>query len=131
MSLQDPISDMLTTIRNGQMVNKTAVVTPGSTIKKSILAVLRDEGYINSFSDVEHAGKPAIEIELKYYEGKPVIDMIKRVSKPSLRIYKKSNEMPSVLNGMGTAIVSTSQGVMTAKKARSNGQGGEVLCYVS
>jgi small subunit ribosomal protein S8 len=131
MSMHDPIADMLTRIRNGQMRNKVSVSMPASKVKKSIAAVLKDEGYIENFSTNENNGKPLLDIELKYYAGQPVIEKIQRVSKPGLRIYKASDNLPKVMNGLGVAIVTTSKGVMTDIKARAAGIGGEVLCYVA
>ena len=131
MSMQDPIADMLTRIRNGQSAGKKVVSMPSSKVKISIANVLKNEGYITDLNRSENDGKPELSIELKYYQGRPVIDMIKRVSKPSLRIYKRSNELPRVLDGLGIAIVSTSYGVMTDKAARKSGHGGEVLCIVA
>lgn len=131
MSFSDPIADMLTRIRNGQMVSKAVVSMPLSKEKKAIAEVLLDEGYITS-AEVDDSGDfPALNIGLKYYEGKPVIDEIQRVSRPGLRIYKGKGELPVVKGGLGIAIVSTSQGVMTAKNAAAKGQGGEVICTVS
>ena len=131
MSMQDPIADMLTRIRNGQAAGKKVVSMPSSKVKVSIANVLKDEGYISDVKKEEQDGKASLSIELKYHQGRPVIDMIQRVSKPSLRIYKKSNELPRVLDGLGIAIVSTSRGVMTDRAARKTGHGGEVLCIVS
>ncbi len=131
MSMQDPIADMLTRIRNGQSAGKKVVSMPSSKVKLSIANVLKEEGYITDITKQENDGKPELSIELKYHQGRPVIDMIKRVSKPSLRIYKRSNELPRVLDGLGIAIVSTSRGVMTDRAARKTGHGGEVLCIVS
>lgn len=131
MSMQDPIADMLTRIRNGQAAGKKFVSMPLSKVKASIASVLQSEGYIAGVNKADNEGKPELSIELKYHQGRPVIDMIKRVSKPSLRIYKKSNELPRVLDGLGIAIVSTSGGVMTDRAARKAGHGGEVLCIVS
>jgi len=129
--MQDPIADMLTRIRNGLAAGKKNVSMPSSNVKISIANVLKDEGYISEIKRDENDGKAELSIELKYYQGRPVIDMIKRVSKPSLRIYRKSNELPRVLDGLGIAIVSTSRGVMTDRAARKSGHGGEVLCIVS
>ena len=129
MSMQDPIADMITRIRNGQMRNKVSVSMPASNIKQSIANVLKDEGYIEGFGITEN-GKPLLNIELKYYAGEPVIENIQRASKPSLRLYKSSNDLPKVMNGLGVAIITTSKGVMTDIKARAEGVGGEVLCYV-
>lgn len=131
MSMQDPIADMLTRIRNGQSAGKKVVSMPSSKVKVSIANVLKDEGYITDINKAENDGKSELSIELKYHQGRPVIDTIQRVSKPSLRIYKKSNELPRVLDGLGIAIVSTSRGVMTDRAARKSGHGGEVLCIVS
>ncbi len=131
MSMHDPIADMLTRIRNGQMRNKVTVSMPASKIKKSIAAVLKDEGYIEDFSLTDNNGKPILNIDLKYYAGQPVIETIERISKPSLRIYKSTEDLPRVMNGLGVAIITTSKGVMTDIKARAAGIGGEVLCYVA
>jgi small subunit ribosomal protein S8 len=131
MSMSDPIADMLTRIRNGQMTEKTSVRMPASKLKKAIAQVLQDEGYIEGFMMRENAGLPELEVALKYYAGRPVIEKIERVSKPGLRIYKGRDNLPRVMNGLGVAIVSTSQGVMTDRKARSLGVGGEVLCVVA
>ncbi|MDO6524888.1 30S ribosomal protein S8 [Motilimonas sp. 1_MG-2023] len=130
MSMQDPIADMLTRIRNGQAANKVAVKMPSSKQKVAIAAVLKEEGYIADFALVGEA-KPELEVTLKYFQGKKVIDSIKRVSRPGLRIYKSSSELPKVLDGLGVAIVSTSQGVMTDRAARKAGIGGEIICYVA
>ena len=130
MSLQDPISDMLTQIRNGQMVNKEVVTTPASKTKIAILNVLEEEGYILGYNLVE-GDKPLIDINLKYFNQKPVIQKIRRISRPGLRIYKGKDELPKVLGGLGIAIISTSGGVMSDKKARKLSQGGEVLCLVA
>ncbi len=131
MSMHDPIADMLTRIRNGQMRNKVTVSMPASKIKKSIAVVLKDEGYIEDFSLTDNNGKPILNIDLKYYAGQPVIETIERISKPSLRIYKSTEDLPRVMNGLGVAIITTSKGVMTDIKARAAGIGGEVLCYVA
>ena len=131
MSMQDPIADMLTRIRNGQSAGKKAVSMPSSRLKISIAEVLKQEGYISDHARSEDSGKAELSIELKYHQGRPVIDTIKRVSRPGLRIYKKSNELPRVLDGLGVAIISTSKGVMTDRTARKDGHGGEVLCIVS
>lgn len=130
MSMSDPIADMLTRVRNAQMVNKTSVSMPSSKLKAAIAAVLKDEGYIEDFQ-VSGDKKPELEITLKYYAGQPVIERIDRVSRPGLRIYKGSKSIPQVMNGLGVAIVSTPQGVMTDRKARATGVGGEVLCFVA
>lgn len=131
MSLQDPIADMLIRIKNAQAVSKKTVAMPRSSIKIAIAKVLEDEGYILSFSEDELAGNPGMTIELKYFEGRPVISRLERVSRSSLRVYQSKNDLPIVDNGLGVAIVSTSQGVMTAQNARKIGLGGEVLCIVS
>jgi small subunit ribosomal protein S8 len=129
--MTDPIADMLTRIRNGQRAGKVAVSMPSSKLKQSIAGVLKDEGYIADFQVNEEAGKPVMSVELKYYDGQPVIDVLKRISRPGLRIYKASDELPKVQGGLGVAIVSTSKGVMSDRAARAAGEGGEVLCYVS
>ena len=132
MSMSDPIADMLTRIRNAQSAEKVSVAMPLSKLKVAIAQVLKDEGYIEDFKvDEQNVTKPALEIGLKYYAGKPVIERIERVSRPGLRIYKPAREIPQVMNGLGVAIVSTSRGVMTDRKARSTGVGGEVLCIVA
>jgi len=132
MSMSDPISDMLTRIRNAQLAEKTMVSMPSSKLKVAIAEVLKDEGYVDGFSVVKgDGGKATLEIGLKYYSGRPVIEKIQRVSRPGLRIYKGSNDIPRVMNGLGIAIVSTSKGLMTDRKARANGIGGEVLCVVA
>ena len=130
MSMSDPIADMLTRIRNAQAMEKAAVSMPSSKVKVSIAKVLKDEGYIDGFA-VKGEAKPVLEIQLKYYAGRPVIEKIERVSTPGLRVYKGSQELPKVMNGLGVAIVSTSRGVMTDHKARAQGVGGEVLCLVA
>jgi len=129
--MTDPISDMLTRIRNAQGSEKQSVAIPASRLKASIAQVLKDEGYIEDFALRENEGKPLLEINLKYYAGKPVIEKLERVSRPGLRIYRGKAEMPNVMNGLGVAIVSTSRGVMTDRKARGLGVGGEVLCIVA
>ncbi len=131
MSMSDPISDMLTRIRNAQMAQKLTVVMPSSKLKVAISKVLQDEGYIEGFAVSQNEGKPTLEIGLKYYAGRPVIETIQRVSRPSLRVYKSCNDIPKVMNGLGVAIVSTSKGLMADRKARANGSGGEVLCVVA
>jgi len=131
MSMSDPISDMLTRIRNAQLTEKVSVRMPSSKLKKAIAQVLQDEGYIDGFVVRENAGLPEMEVALKYYAGRPVIEKIERISKPGLRIYKGRDDLPRVMNGLGVAIVSTSRGVMTDRKARSLGVGGEVLCVVA
>ena len=130
MSMHDPISDMLTRIRNAQRANKVAVAMPSSKLKCAIAEVLKQEGYIEEYA-VSADAKPVLEIQLKYYAGRPVIEQIKRVSRPGLRVYKGSSDIPTVMNGLGVAIVSTSKGVMTDRKARSQGIGGELLCVVA
>lgn len=131
MSLQDPIADMLVRIKNALAVSKKTVSMPKSKIKVAIATVLQDEGYILGFSDETLSGNPGLKIELKYFEGQPVIRRLERVSRSSLRVYQAKNDLPVVDNGLGIAIVSTSQGVMTAQSAAKIGQGGEVLCVVS
>ncbi|GAB1235274.1 30S ribosomal protein S8 [Ferrigenium sp. UT5] len=131
MSMSDPISDMLTRIRNAQMAEKIVVSMPSSKIKVAIAKVLQDEGYVEGFKVVDHDGKPSLEIGLKYYADRPVIEKIQRVSRPGLRVYKGSEDIPRVMNGLGIAIVSTSKGLMTDRIARANGIGGEVLCIVA
>ena len=131
MSMSDPIADMLTRIRNAQMVERAVVAMPSSKVKIAIAKVLKDEGYIDGFKVTSEEAKPQLEIALKYYAGRPVIEKIERVSKPGLRIYKQKDDIPKVMNGLGIAIVSTSHGVMTDRKARATGVGGEVLCYVA
>ncbi|MDP4301656.1 30S ribosomal protein S8 [Leptothrix discophora] len=131
MSMSDPIADMLTRIRNAQMVEKASVVMPSSKLKAAIAQVLKDEGYIDGFAVKAEGGKAELQIALKYYAGRPVIERIERVSRPGLRIYKGRHDIPHVMNGLGVAIVTTPQGVMTDRKARAAGIGGEVLCYVA
>ena len=131
MSMSDPIADMLTRIRNAQMVEKTVVTMPSSKLKVAIAQVLKDEGYIDGFSVRQDTGKAELDIALKYYAGRPVIERIERVSRPGLRIYKGRDAIPQVMNGLGVAIVTTPKGVMTDRKARQAGIGGEVLCYVA
>lgn len=131
MSMSDPISDMLTRIRNAQLAEKTTVAMPSSKLKVAIAKVLQDEGYVEGFNVSSNDGKPVLEIGLKYYAGRPVIEKIQRVSRPGLRIYKGRNDIPNVMNGLGIAIVSTSKGLMTDRKARASGCGGEVLCIVA
>ena len=130
MSMSDPIADMLTRIRNGQQTEKVTVRMPSSKLKAAIAQVLKDEGYIDGFVVRQHEGLPDMEVALKYYAGRPVIEKIERISKPGLRIYKKSDQMPKVLGGVGVAVVSTSHGLMTDREARKAKLGGEVLCYV-
>jgi small subunit ribosomal protein S8 len=131
MSMSDPIADMLTRIRNAQMAEKVTVVMPSSKIKVAIAKVLQDEGYVEGFNVASNGGKPLLEIGLKYYAGRPVIEKVQRISRPGLRIYKGCEDIPNVMNGLGIAIVSTSKGLMTDRKARANGVGGEVLCIVA
>ncbi|MDB5856305.1 MAG: rpsH [Herminiimonas sp.] len=131
MSMSDPIADMLTRIRNAQGVRKVAVAMPSSKVKVAIAKVLKDEGYVEDFAIADVDGKPVLSIQLKYYAGSPVIERLERVSRPGLRIYKGSKDIPNVMNGLGVAIVSTPKGVMTDRKARATGLGGEVMCYVA
>ena len=131
MSMSDPIADMLTRIRNAQMANKVDVSMPNSKVKVGIAAVLKDEGYITDFRVDENNGKPNLEVTLKYFEGRGVIDSIKRASRPGLRIYRGKDELPRVLDGLGIVIVSTSRGFMTDVAARAAGHGGELICYVA
>jgi small subunit ribosomal protein S8 len=131
MSMSDPIADMLTRIRNAQSVDKAAVTMPSSKIKVAIAQVLKDEGYIDGFAVKADNGKTELEIALKYYAGRPVIERIERVSRPGLRVYRGREALPTVMNGLGVAIVTTPRGVMTDRKARATGIGGEVLCYVA
>lgn len=127
----DPIADMLTRIRNGQAAEKVSVLMPSSKLKIAICSVLKDEGYIDSYTVDEVGGKPQLTVGLRYFRGRPVIDELKRVSRPGLRIYKPKDGLPRVLGGLGIAIISTSNGVMTDRAARKLGQGGEVLCTVA
>ena len=131
MSMQDPIADMLTRIRNGQSADKKIVAMPSSRLKKAVAKVLLDEGYITDFKVEENDGKPLLNVALKYFQGAPVIEEIQRVSRPGLRIYRKTGDLPNVMNGLGIAIISTSKGLMTDRAARAAGFGGEVLCTVS
>jgi small subunit ribosomal protein S8 len=131
MSMSDPISDMLTRIRNAQAADKVSVSMPASKLKAAIAKVLKDEGYIDDFAVRENDGKPQLDVSLKYYAGRPVIERIERVSRPGLRVYKGSKQIPKVLNGLGITIVSTPKGVMTDRSARAAGVGGEVLCVVA
>lgn len=131
MSLQDPISDMLTRIRNAQAATKQTVAMPSSTRKVAIAKVLKDEGYIADYSVAPVDGKLTLTVTLKYYQGKPVIESLRRVSRPGLRIYRGKSELPKVIGGLGVAIVSTSRGLMTDRAARAQGIGGEIICYVS
>jgi len=131
MSMSDPIADMLTRIRNGQAAKKTTVVLPSSKQKLAIANLLKNEGYLQEVSVNDNAGKPNLVLELRYFQGRPVIDLIKRVSRPGLRVYKGRDELPKVRGGLGVAIISTSRGVMTDRAAREVGQGGEVIAIVA
>jgi small subunit ribosomal protein S8 len=131
MSMTDPIADLLTRIRNGQSSGKTEVNVPASKVKLAIAKVLKEEGYIEDFASTQLDGKPMLAVQLKYFQGRPVIDRLERISRPGLRVYKGKDELPAVLGGLGIAIVSTSQGVMSDRQARAAGHGGEVLCIVS
>ncbi len=131
MSMSDPIADMLTRIRNAQMAEKSAVSMPSSKLKVAIAQVLKDEGYIDDYAVRHDQGRSELDIALKYYAGRPVIERIERVSRPGLRVYRGKNDLPKVMNGLGIAIVSTPQGVMTDRKARAANTGGEVLCIVA
>lgn len=131
MSMSDPIADMFTRIRNALSVGKISVSMPSSKQKTALAAVLKDEGYIKDYKQSTDDNKPVLEVELKYYEGKPVIELLKRVSRPGLRVYKNKSELPQVMGGLGVAIVSTSAGLMTDRSARKAGHGGEIICYVA
>jgi small subunit ribosomal protein S8 len=131
MSMSDPISDMLTRIRNAQAVQKAKVNIPASKVKTGIARVLKDEGFINDFRDVEVGGKPALEVTLRYMNGRGVIETMKRVSSPGLRQYRGKNDLPKIQNGLGIAVISTSKGIMTDAAARAAGEGGEILCIVT
>ena len=131
MSMTDPIADMLTRIRNAQLAQKNSVAMQASKLKAAIAAVLKDEGYIDDFAVRDAEGKPQLDIALKYYAGRPVIERIERISRPGLRVYKGSGDLPRVMNGLGIAIVSTPKGVMTDRRARATNVGGEVLCIVA
>src|SRR5215468_4465940 len=131
MSMTDPIADFLTRIRNGQASGKTEVSVPSSKVKVAIAKVLKDEGYIQDFAARSDEGKATLDVQLKYHQGRPVIDRLERISRPGLRVYRGKDELPKVLGGLGTVIVSTSQGVMTDAQARAAGHGGEVLCIVA
>ena len=131
MSMTDPIADMLTRIRNALAAGKLVVAMPSSKQKVAIANLLKEEGYVNDSSVQDIDGKPVLEVALKYYEGKPVIDMVKRVSRPGLRVYKGKDDLPNVINGLGIAVISTSNGLMTDRAARKAGRGGEVICYVA
>lgn len=131
MSMQDPVSDMLTRIRNAHARNKVNVTMPSAKFKVSLAELLQKEGYINGYSVSKDEAKPELTVELKYFEGKPVIALLKRISKPGLRLYKSCQDLPQVLKGLGVAVVSTSQGLMTDRDARQKGLGGEVICYIA
>ena len=131
MSMQDPVADMLTRIRNGQAAGKASVRIPASKLKKAIATVLKDEGYIQDFAVADNGGKPEMTVDLKYFQGEPVIDSIQRVSRPGLRIYRGKDELPRVRGGLGIAIISTSQVLMSDRAARKAGQGGEVVAFVA
>jgi small subunit ribosomal protein S8 len=131
MSMSDPISDLLTRIRNAQAVQKATVNIPASKVKTGIVGVLKEEGYITDFRNIEVAGKPTLEVTLKYMQGRGVIESLKRASRPGLRTYRGKDDLPKVLNGLGTAVISTSKGIMTDSSARAAGQGGEILCIVT
>ncbi len=131
MSMQDPIADMLTRIRNGQMAGKVRVTMPMSRQKLAIASLLRDEGYVRDVLEEELGGKKLLTVVLKYYEGKPVIERLERVSRPGLRVYKHKGELPKVMDGLGVAVISTSKGLMTDRAARAGGHGGEVICYIA
>ena len=131
MSMTDPIADFLTRIRNGQLSGKPEIAAPSSRIKLALAKVLKDEGYIEDFAVDGDQRKPQVKVRLKYYQGRPVIDRLERVSRPGLRVYKAKDELPKILGGMGVAIISTSKGVMTERAARAEGHGGEILCIVS
>ena len=131
MSMSDPIADMLTRIRNGQMAGHDSVVIPSSKAKVALAKVLADEGYVSAYTINENNGKPELLVDLKYFEGQPVIELIKRISRPGLRVYKNKNELPQVIGGLGVAVISTSKGVMSDRAARQAGVGGEIICYVA
>jgi small subunit ribosomal protein S8 len=131
MSMSDPIADMLTRIRNGQQAQKAQVAMPSSKLKLAIATVLKDEGYIEDLAVKQTDNKPVLEIGLKYYAGRPVIERLERVSRPGLRVYKPAKDIPNIMNGLGVVIVSTSKGVMTGRAARGLGVGGELLCIVA
>lgn len=130
MTMQDPIADMFTRLRNGQRVFHEFVCMPSSKMKVQIAKILEEEGYIAGFEVFGESQKPQLKVDLKYYKGKPVISLIKRISKPSLRVYCRKNKLPKILNGLGVAIISTAKGLMTDKKARTLGEGGEIICHV-
>lgn len=131
MSMSDPIADMLTRIRNAQSARKAEVSMPASKIKLALAKLFKEEGYIDEVKSAEMDGKPVLTVKLRYFEGKPVIASVKRVSRPGLRIYKNADELPKVLGGLGVAVISTSKGIMSDRAARKAGIGGEVMCYVA
>lgn len=131
MSMSDPIADMLTRIRNGQMAGHASVSMPSSKLKTALAKLLADEGYVSSFNVDNNDGKSTLLIDLKYYQGKPVIELLKRVSRPGLRVYKNKDELPNVIGGLGVAVISTSKGIMSDREARLQGVGGEIVCYVA
>lgn len=131
MSMSDPIADMLTRIRNGQLAGHAKVSMPSSKLKASLAQLLTDEGYVSSFDVKDTDGKSILSVDLKYYQGKPVIELLKRVSRPGLRVYKNKDELPKVIGGLGVAVVSTSKGIMSDRDARKQGVGGEIICYVA
>lgn len=131
MSMSDPIADMFTRIRNAQRVDKQTVSMPSSKLKVAIAQLLKDEGYIDGFDVTENDGKPQLQVQLRYYAGRPVIDKLERVSRPGLRIYRGRNDLPQVMNGLGVAIISTPRGLMTDRKARQSGTGGEIIGIVA
>lgn len=131
MSMSDPIADMLTRIRNGQLAGHPNVVMPSSKVKIAVAKVLEDEGYVSAYSVSEKNGKSELLVDLKYFEGKPVIGLLKRVSRPGLRVYKNKSELPKVIGGLGVAVISTSKGIMSDRNARNQGIGGEILCYIA
>ncbi|UQB41996.1 30S ribosomal protein S8 [Thiomicrospira microaerophila] len=131
MSMSDPIADMLTRIRNGQMAGHSNVSMPSSKLKTALAKLLADEGYVASYEVKNIDGKSTLSIDLKYYQGKPVIELLKRVSRPGLRVYKNKDELPKVIGGLGVAVVSTSKGIMSDREARNQGVGGEIVCYVA
>lgn len=131
MSMSDPIADMLTRIRNGQLAGHPNVVMPSSKVKIAVAKVLEDEGYVSAYSVSEKNGKSELLVDLKYFEGKPVIELLKRVSRPGLRVYKNKSELPKVIGGLGVAVISTSKGIMSDRNARNQGIGGEILCYIA
>jgi len=131
MSMSDPIADMLTRIRNGQMAGHASVSMPSSKLKTALAKLLADEGYVSSFNVDSNDGKSTLLIDLKYYQGKPVIELLKRVSRPGLRVYKNKDELPNVIGGLGVAVISTSKGIMSDREARLQGVGGEIVCYVA